>query len=135
MATLCKTYAHMDLWLFVRFIHVVAMAFFIGGQLMLAAVVVPVARQLPDREPLRATARRFGYGTLVALAALIITGSMLAGHEQLWHDKTLHIKLGLVLLTGVAVIWHMRRPTMHAIEGLVFLLSLAIVWLGLMLAH
>ena len=34
----------MDGWLAVRFVHVVAMAFFVGGQRMLAAVVVPVLR-------------------------------------------------------------------------------------------
>ncbi|MBK8295643.1 MAG: hypothetical protein IPK93_13175 [Solirubrobacterales bacterium] len=42
------------------FFHVVAMAFFLGGQLMLAATVVPVERSNPDPERMRAIARRFG---------------------------------------------------------------------------
>ena len=121
--------------LFMRFLHVLAMAFFVGGQLVLVAAVVPVAGKLPDREPLRAMARKFGYGTLGALAVLLVTGSMLASHLNLWDDKTFQVKLGLVALTGGFVIWHMRRPGMHVFEGIIFVLTLAIVWLGLSLAY
>ena len=125
----------MNSWLILRYLHVLAMAFFVGGQLVLAAAVVPVAGKLPDREPVRAMARIFGYGTLVALAVLLITGSALASHLDLWGNSRFQLKLGLVALTGGFVIWHMRRPTMHALEGVVFLLSLAIVWLGLSLSY
>ena len=124
-----------DLWLAIRWLHVLAMAFFVGGQMLLAFVVVPVLRDAPDRTPLRAAARRFGYGTLVAIAVLLATGSAMASHFQLWSDGTLHIKLALVAVVAVLIVWHIRRPTMHALEGVVFLLSLAIVWLGLSLAH
>src|SRR5205807_7503776 len=122
-------------WLAVRFVHVVAMAFFVGGQLFLAAMVVPVERAKPDRDRLRAIARRFGVGTLVAIAVLIASGAALATHEHDWGHSALQVKLGLVALTAVFVVWHMRRPAMHALEGAIFLLSLAIVWLGLSLAH
>jgi uncharacterized membrane protein len=122
-------------WLIVRWLHVLAMAFFVGGQMLLAFVVVPVLRDAPDRAPLRAAARRFGYGTLIAITVLLITGSAMAGHYQLWSDSTLQIKLGLVAVVAGLVVWHIRRPTMHALEGAVFLVSLAIVWLGLSLAH
>jgi uncharacterized membrane protein len=111
------------------------MAFFVGGQMFLAAVVVPVERGAPDRERLRAIARRFGYGTLVAIGVLIVTGSVMASHDDKWDDTTLQVKLGLVALVAVLVGWHMRRPTLHALEGAIFLASLAIVWLGLALAH
>jgi uncharacterized membrane protein len=121
-------------WLAVRFVHVVAMAFFVGGQLMLAAVVVPVLRG-GDRAPLRAAARRFGVGTLAAIAVLIASGAAMATHYDLWDSSTLQWKLGLVAVTAVLVVWHMRRPSMHALEGLIFLASLGIVWLGLSLAH
>ncbi len=30
-------------------------------------------------------------------------------------------QLALVVLTGVAVVWHMRRPALHALEGVIFL--------------
>jgi len=51
-----------ELWLAIRWLHVLAMAFFVGGQLLLAVVVVPVERRTPDRERLRApaSARRLG---------------------------------------------------------------------------
>ena len=80
-------------------------------------------------------ARRFGYGTLVAIAALLVTGSAMASRFHLWADGTLRLKLGLVAFVGVLVVEHMRRPTMHALEAAVFVVSLAIVWLGLALAH
>jgi uncharacterized membrane protein len=121
--------------LFVRWLHVLAMAFFVGGQMFLAAAVVPVERAAPDRERLRAIARRFGYGTLVAIGVLLVTGSVMASHYDKWDDTTLQVKLGLVALVAVLVVWHMRQPMLHALEGAIFVASLVIVWLGLALAH
>jgi uncharacterized membrane protein len=122
-------------WAIVRFLHLLAMAFFVGGQLVLAVAVVPVERHAPDRERLRAVARRFGYGTAVAIAVLLATGAAMASHYRLWGDSTLHVKLTLVGVVLVLVAWHVRRPAMHALEAATFLVSLAIVWLGLSLAH
>src|SRR4051795_7911872 len=124
-----------DLWLGIRWLHVIAMAFFVGGQLFLAAAVVPVERRAPDRERLRAIARRFGYGALVAIGVLLATGAALAGHFGRWGGPTLHVKLALVALVAVLTVLHMRRPSMHVLEGAIFLVSLAIVWLGVALAH
>jgi uncharacterized membrane protein len=121
-------------WLAVRWLHVVAMALFVGGQLFLAVAVVPALRGT-DRDGLRSIARRFGWASLAALAVLIATGSAMASHDDLWGSGTLHVKLALVLLAGLLILWHLRRPEAHAIEGLVFVVSLAIVWLGLALAH
>lgn len=122
-------------WLVVRWLHVLAMAFFVGGQLFLAVAVVPVERRAPDRERLRAIARRFGWGSLIALVVLVITGSAMAGHFGDWGRRELSIKLGLVAIVAALTVWHMRRPANHALEGLVFVLSLVIVYLGLDLAH
>jgi nucleotide-binding universal stress UspA family protein/uncharacterized membrane protein len=124
-----------DLWLLIRWLHVLAMAFFVGGQMLLAVAVGPVERRAPDRERLRATARRFGYGTLVAIAVLLVTGAALASHADRWADGTLQLKLGLVALVGALVVWHLRRPTMHVLQAAIFVMSLVIVWLGLSLAH
>jgi uncharacterized membrane protein len=121
-------------WLIVRWLHVLAMAFFVGGQLFLAAAVVPVERRAPDRERLRAIARRFGWGTLAAIAVLVATGVAMASHFHDWGSGKLHVKLALVGVVAVLVVWHMRRPRWHAIEGAIFLISLAIVWLGVSLA-
>jgi uncharacterized membrane protein len=124
-----------EAWLAVRGLHVLAMAFFVGGQLFLVAAVVPVERRAPDPRRLRAVARRFGYGTLVAVAVLLVTGAAMASHYERWSDGTLQVKLALVALMGVLVVWHIRRPALHALEAVVFVLSLIIVWLGLTLAH
>jgi uncharacterized membrane protein len=109
------------------------MAFFVGGQLVLAAAVVPALRG--EREQLRAVARRFGWGSLVALVVLLATGVAMAGHFHVWGAERLHIKLALVAVAGVLILWHMRRPQQHWIEGAVFLVSLVIVWLGVALSH
>ncbi len=122
-------------WFLIRWLHLLAMAFFMGGQMMLAAVVVPVARRSADREGLRAIARRFGQGTLVALGVLIVTGTVLAFHLHLWNNPTFHVKLALVLIVCALLVWHIRRPNWHVLEAAVFLLSLAIVWIGLYLAN
>jgi hypothetical protein len=123
------------LWFAIRWLHLLAMAFFVGGQMMLAAVVVPVARRAGERESLRALARRFGYGTLAALGVLLASGIAMAFHEHLWSDGTLQLKLGLVALLGGLLLVHVRRPERHAIEAIVFVLSLAVVWIGLYLAN
>lgn len=122
-------------WFVVRWLHLLVMAFFLGGQMMLAAVVVPIARRSSDPESLRLIARRFGYGTLLALGVLIATGTAMAFHLNLWSDSTFQVKLGLVVAVGVLLVWHIRRSDLHALEGIIFLLSLAIVWLGLYLAN
>ena len=125
------------MWEAIRWLHLLAMAFFVGGQLVLAGAVVPAFRGAEgrDREPLRAIARRFGLGTLVALALLVLTGAAMASHFGDWSNGTLHVKLALVVLAGVLVAVHIRRPTNHALDGAIFLVSLAVVWLGVAIAH
>jgi uncharacterized membrane protein len=124
-----------DLWLGVLYLHLLAMAFFVGGQLMLAVAVLPVARQHGDLTQLRAVARRFGWGTLVAIVVLIVTGSAMATHYHLLAESKLHVKLALVALVCVLVVWHLKRPTMHVLEAAIFLLSLVIIWLGVSIAQ
>jgi uncharacterized membrane protein len=117
-----------------RWLHLLAMAFFVGGQLMLAAVVVPALRG-GDRQRLRAVARRFGAGTLLALVVLAVTGAAMAGHFGDWGSATLHVKLALVALVIALIVTHLARPAWRALDGAVFAVSLAIVWLGVELAH
>lgn len=122
-------------WEAVRWLHLLAMAFFVGGQLVLVAAVVPVLRGEADRDRLRAVARRFGWGSLAALAVLLATGVAMADHFALWRVERFHVKLALVAVAGLLVLWHMRRPRQHWIEAVVFVVSLAIVWLGVTLSH
>ena len=125
----------MDGWVILRALHLLAMAFFVGGQLLLAAAVVPVERASPDRERMRAIARRFGWGTLVAIGVLLATGAALASEFGQWGNGTLHAKLALVALVAALIGWHLRRPELRALDGAIFVVSLAIVWLGVALAH
>lgn len=118
-------------WLAVLFLHLLAMAFFVGGQIILSAVVVPVHRRGGDPQRMRAIARRFGFGSLIALTVLFATGAAMAGKFGLWDSGTLQLKLGLVLTVIVLTFVHMRYPRAHALNALILLLTLAIVWLGL----
>jgi putative copper export protein len=137
----------MTVWNFVVWLHLLGMAFFVGGQLMLAAVVVPVVRS--DRVALLSAVRRFGIGTLVAFGVLLATGVALATHEHRWGDSTLQVKLGLIVLVLALIAFHARWPAVrttdgdaasrartwrHLLELAIFVISLAIVWLGIVLA-
>ncbi len=122
------------MWDLIRWIHLLAMALFVGGQLVLAIAVVPALRGR-DRDGLRAVARRFGWASLVALGVLIVTGAWMASEYSLWDDGTLHVKLALVVLAGALILWHLRAAAAHWLQGAIFLVSLVIVWLGLALAH
>jgi uncharacterized membrane protein len=123
------------LWEGVRWLHLLAMAFFVGGQLFLVVAVVPVLRGEAERERVRAVARRFGWGTLVAIGVLMVTGVAMASHFHDWGRSTLQVKLALVVVVAGLVAWHIRRPALHKLDGAIFVVSLAIVWLGVALAH
>jgi uncharacterized membrane protein len=120
--------------LVVRYLHLLAMAVFVGGQFVLAAAVVPALRGR-DREALRAAARRFGWITVGALVVLLVTGAWMASDYHRWGDSTLHLKLGLVVLVAALILWHLRQGAAHWLQAAIFLVSLLIVWLGVSLAH
>ena len=86
------------------------------------------------RQRMRDIARRFGYGSLVALGVLVATGWAMASHYELWDSLTLQWKLALVALVVALTLLHLRRPKLHALQGAILLASLVIVWLGLELA-
>ncbi|MBS1862376.1 MAG: hypothetical protein JSS68_11775 [Actinobacteria bacterium] len=123
-----------DGWRLVLYLHLLAMAFFVGGQLVFGLAVVPLLRGDEDCERLRAVARRFGYGSLGALVVLILTGWGMASHFQLWGSSTLHWKLALVALVIVLALAHLRWAKLHALQGAILIASLVIVWLGIQLA-
>jgi putative copper export protein len=67
----------MELWELVRFLHVLALALFVGGQLM------PLSRscRCPERtDVMLAVARRFGMASAVAIAVPLGTGIAMASH-------------------------------------------------------
>jgi uncharacterized membrane protein len=120
-----------DFWQAILYIHLLAMAFFVGGQLVFGLAVVPVLRGDSDRERMRAIARRFGFGSLIALGVLIVTGWAMASHYDLFGDSTLQWKIALVgAVIGLTIV-HLRKPKLHALQAAILGITLVIVWLGL----
>jgi uncharacterized membrane protein len=114
-------------WSLVRFVHVLAAMVWVGGQVVLSGVVLPVLRA--DLEPgaralvVPRAARRFGaLANIALLPLLLITGTGLAWHrgvtfgsfDQPGYGRLLAIKLALVAAAvGLAAahgILASRRP-------------------------
>ena len=125
----------MELWSVIRFFHLIGMAFFVGGQLVLAFAVVPAVRRLGADEALKPVARRFGIGSFVALAVIIGTGAAMASHFHRWSDGTLQLKLGLLVLVFVLLAGHVVIPRRGALASAIGLVSIVIALLGVKLAH
>src|SRR4051812_30632022 len=87
-------------WTVIRFLHVAAMALFVGGQLALVVAVTPALRAHGSDEAMRDAARRFGVASAAALAVLVATGAAMASHYDLWGDGVL-AKLGVLVLVFV----------------------------------
>jgi uncharacterized membrane protein len=123
-------------WTLMIFFHVVAMAFFLGGQIMLGFTVVPALRAEPAQpEKIKAIAQRFGMGSLIALGVLLLTGMLMASHFQMWDYGPFQVKMALVIATIVAVLLHMTRGNNHILMAITFLLTLATVYAGVNLTH
>jgi putative copper export protein len=114
-------------WTLVRFVHVLAAMGWVGGQLLLSVVVLPVLRQQLEpavRGPLiRQTAARFAVvANTTLLPLLLVTGVVLASHRGVTlgtfneggYGRLLGIKLVLVVasvaLAAVHGVVATRRP-------------------------
>ena len=124
----------MEAWELVRFLHVVALAFFVGGQIMLIVAIVPVLSER-DEDIMRAVARRFGLASGVAIVVLVATGIALASHFSRWQDETLQAKLAVLVLVGVLTALHIATPNSRAVSLALAGSSLTVVWLGVALTH
>jgi putative copper export protein len=124
----------MELWELVRFLHVLALALFVGGQLMLVIAIVPVLRREPD-EVMMAVARRFGIASAVAIAVLLATGIAMASHFSRWEDETLQAKLVVLVLAAVLTGLHIATPRSRVASLSLIVASLFVVWLGVVLTH
>ena len=125
----------MDAWTVIRFLHVAAVAFFVGGQLMLAVAVAPALRRHAGDEAMRAVARRFGIGSGIALAVLVATGAAMAGRFHAWSEAVLQAKLTLLGLVLALLVLHVVTPYTRALSLAVLAASVAIAYLGVELAH
>lgn len=126
-------------WTLIRSFHVLAAMGWVGGQLLLSAVVLPVLRRAVEpgiRDPLvRQTATRFGFlANTVLLPILAVTGLVLAWHRGVTpetlgdpgYGRLLGAKLVLVAASAVLAAAHgimaARKPGRArplAIAGLV----------------
>jgi len=129
-------------WVTVRlFLHVLAATIWVGGQLVLAALV-PVLRRF-GADPVSAAARRFNQVAWAAFGVLIVTGiwNIVAVRSQIGssasYRTTLIVKLVVVVISGIAAALHVRSRTARsrAIFGaLTGLSALAALFLGVLLA-
>jgi putative copper export protein len=118
------------------FLHVLAATIWVGGQLVLAALV-PVLRKGGVATE---AARRFNQVAWVAFAVLIATGIWnvaAVSNMSSSYRTTLIIKLVVVAISGVTAALHIRSrtPRSRAIYGaLTGLSALAALFLGVLLA-
>jgi uncharacterized membrane protein len=125
----------MQTWTLVRYVHIVAIAFFVGGQLLLVAAVAPALRRSGDEATMRVVARRFGIGSVVALGLAIATGVALASHYRLWDSNILQVKLMVLVLVAVLTALHIASPKSRAVSYGVVAASLLVVWFGVKLTY
>jgi uncharacterized membrane protein len=111
---------HQDItiWALARWLHLLAAIVWIGGQIFILAVVLPILRvSLPPTERTLLVAqvgRRFWNLSGIALATLIVTGFINAERRHVvWsrlteypYGRTLHLKLTLVGIVVVVSLVH-----------------------------
>lgn len=125
----------MQTWTLVRYGHIVAITFFVGGQLLLVAAVAPALRRSGDEDTMRVIARRFGVGSVAALLLAIATGVALASHFSLWDSNILQVKLMVLVLVGVLTALHIASPKSRAVSYGVVAASLLVLWFGVKLTY
>lgn len=123
----------MDEWTVVRFLHLLGIVFFLGGQVVVTAAVAPVLRG--NEEAMRSIAVRFGIGSVVALVVIIASGAGLASHFERWDDPMLHAKIGLLVLVFVLTGMHVLTPYNRAVSLGILLTTLLATWFGVNLTH
>jgi putative copper export protein len=115
-------------------LHVLGATIWVGGQIVLAALVGPLRRVAPDA--VAPAARVFAWVGWPAFAVLVVTGVwMLTGGDEMSDafQTTLMIKLTLVALSGIGAALHTfaKSPVLKTIWGTVGLVcALGAVLLG-----
>jgi uncharacterized membrane protein len=124
------------------FLHVLAATVWVGGQIVLAALV-PAVRRAGGAESTRVVARRFQFVAWPAFAVLVATGiwnlvEVDVANQSGPYLTTLSVKLGLVVVSGVCAFGHImlvrRRPALGgALAGLALLAALGATFIGVLL--
>lgn len=123
------------------FLHLLGVSVWIGGQIVLAALI-PVARAAGPDVP-RRMARRFVLVAWPFFALAVLTGiwNLLrvdVGDQDAAYHATLGLKLALVALSGVTAFLHSNtaRPALRgATAGLSLLSALAAAFCGVLLVR
>ena len=140
-------------WTLLIFVHVLAATFWVGGQLMLVVVVLPLLRRGAPPQQVRelatATGRRFAAITNWGLLPiLVVTGLTLAWWNGVRPDNLTSTHFGRVLLVKAALVVvvfslaglhgvaarRLQRRGVRALAVATLLISIAIVGLGAALA-
>lgn len=98
-------------------LHVLAATIWVGGQIVLAALVGPLRKAAPEAIP--AAARAFARIGWPAFAVLVLTGfwNLSTGEKHTdAYQVTLMVKLLLVVLSGVGAALHTRAKS-PALKG------------------
>jgi len=115
-------------------LHVLAATIWVGGQIVLQALVGPLRRTAPAA--IAPAARAFAWVAWPAFAVLIGTGAGLlaqAGDMSDAYQTTLMVKMVFVVLSGVGAALHtfVKNPALKGVWATVGLVSaLAVVLLG-----
>lgn len=122
-------------WLpFVRWVHLMSAATWMGGLVVLAASVVALRRAGADRSLLQAVARGFGRVSWTAMALAVPTGLLqVVGMQLPWTYSRLHLKIGAVTLVVVLAAIHQATartssPRTRGIMQLAIVLASAAVF-------
>ena len=120
-------------YLVLRWVHLVAAAIWLGGMITLAALVGALRRSGAERDTIVAAARAFARISWAALLVAIATGLAQVHVLALpWSYHPLHLKVGLVGLTAIVALVHVRlarrlSPAARGVlEATLLLLSLGI---------
>jgi len=120
------------------FLHVLAATIWVGGQLILAALVPVLRTQGPDVP--RTAARRFNIVAWPAYLVLIGTGIwnvIAVGAESASYRTTLIVKVVVVAASGIAAYLHTRARSTAGLAiwgALAGLTALSALFLGILLA-
>lgn len=118
------------------FFHVIAACVWVGGLIVMGALVPAVRTASDDRTVVQAMARRFGSVSWIALGLLVLSGVGMIMITLDW-SGLLNVKLTLVLMATVLALWHTisgpnQSPRFRGIiQATILVLSLVIVGLGL----
>jgi uncharacterized membrane protein len=94
-------------WTIVRFLHLLAVAVWIGGQAALFLVVPVIRERVPDASAIMGVVgRRFGAVAGPALVVILVTGMLQADHLGLMDVRQVREKMGLLALIVVLTVVH-----------------------------